>query len=37
MFIEANAVDREELEALVVQHKLSQRLSRLDMMIREGS
>lgn len=37
MFIEAKAVEREELEALAVQHNLTQRLSRLDMMIREGS
>ena len=33
MFIEANAIDREEL---VAQHSLSQRLSRLDMIMREA-
>ena len=37
MFIEANAVDREKLEALIQQHNLAQQLSRLDMMMREDS
>ena len=35
MFIEANAVDRQRLEALIQQHNLTQRLSRLDMMMKE--
>ena len=36
MFIEASAVDRQKLEALILQHNLTQRLSRLDMMMREA-
>ena len=36
MFIEANAVDREKLEVLIKQHNLTQRLSILDMMMREA-
>ncbi|GEM_PF-3870492 len=36
MSSEANAVEREKLEALIQQHKLAQRLSWLDEMMKQA-